>query len=284
MVKRKYVLVTGTSTGLGNALAHLLAKQNYQVLAAVRTENDKQQFLKTENIIPVILDVTIPAQIDKVFDIVKNLPGSNGLYALINNAGINYVSAFELADEQQERALFEVNLFGAMALTRKMLPLLHQYVSTENSRAGIINIASIGAIFGLPWESSYHASKFALLGWSQSLRYELEGLNISVSCFLPGGMKTQIFQKSVGGSSHSRQDQNNLHYAYYRKNQQHMNQVMAGFEKASAPAHKAAGSIARLLGKKTMPAQKYFGKDAQFLRFATWIGLTGLLKNRFIKK
>lgn len=282
MVNEKFILITGTSSGLGKALVRLLSREPYKVIAGVRTEKDKALFANNDFIIPVILDVTKPDQVLNAFEKIDTLTRQNGLFALINNAGINYLSAFELADEYQERHLFEVNLFGAMALTRKLLPLMHRYVSTCQGRAKIINISSIGAVFGLPWESAYHASKFAMKGWSQSLRFELEGLRISVCCFMPGGMKTMIFQKSISKQSFSQQNKDHVHYSFYKNNQENMNNVLSGFEKRSSDTVKAARSILKLLDGDNMPAKRYFGADAAFIRIACWLGITGILKNRFV--
>ncbi len=284
MIKRKYVLVTGASSGLGNAIVHEILTSEYTVFAGVRNEKDKDLFANKQNIIPVILDISKPGSISSAFQIIKDTVNQNGLYALINNAGINYLTAFELGDEQKERQLFEVNLFGAMSLTRKLLPLLHQFVAINKSSAKIVNVSSIGGVFGLPWEASYHSSKFAMIGFSQSLRYELEALNISVCCFLPGGMKTNIFKKSVNELQNHAVTVSSPHLEYYLRNQRHMGEVMQRFENGTATPQNAAKVISKLLLKEKMPVRKYFGTDAKFIKALTWLGLEGILKNRFVKR
>jgi NADP-dependent 3-hydroxy acid dehydrogenase YdfG len=127
--KQKFILLTGASSGVGNALTLELSSNGYTVFAGVRNERDKTLFANQQNIIPIILDVSKAENISSAFQFISDKTKQQGLYALINNAGINYLSAFELADENKERALFEVNLFGAMQLTRKMLPLLHQFAN-----------------------------------------------------------------------------------------------------------------------------------------------------------
>lgn len=283
MKKQKYILVTGASSGLGNALAKELSANGYSVFAGVRTEKDKQIFKENNNVIPIILDVAKPEQIHSAVQQISEITQQQGLFALINNAGINYISAFELADENKERQLFEVNLLGAMVLTRAILPLLHKNVSATNTKAKIVNVSSMGGFFGLPWEAAYHASKFAMIGFSQSLRYELEKLNIDVCCFIPGGMKTNIFEKSVVSSSENR-NKSNQHFSFYERNEKHMQTVMRGFDKSAAPVEKPAKVIVNLLAKNKMPLKKYFGMDAKFVRVFTWLGLQGLLSNRFSVK
>ena len=284
MEKQKFILVTGASSGLGRALTLELSSNDYTTFAGVRSENDKLLFSGQPKIIPLILDVSKAESISSAFQFISDKTNQQGLYALINNAGMNYLCAFELADESKERELFEVNLLGAMQLTRKMLPLLHQFVNSNTTTAKIINVSSIGGVFGLPWEASYHASKFAMIGFSQSLRYELEKLGISVCCFIPGGMKTKIFQKSIAGSQAPIQNNFHKHFPFYQKNLEHMHKVMHRFEKRSAPANQAAKTVSKLLRNNRLPVKKYFGKDAMFIKIFTWLGLTGLLKRQFTAK
>jgi short-subunit dehydrogenase len=283
MKKQKYILVTGASSGLGNALVKELSAKGYSVFAGVRTEKDKQLFQGNNNIIPIILDIAKPENVTSSVQQISEVTKQQGLFALINNAGINYISAFELADENKERQLFEVNLLGAMALTRAVLPLLHKNVSATNTTSKIINVSSMGGFFGLPWEASYHASKFAMIGFSQSLRYELKKLNIDVCCFIPGGMKTNIFKKSIEASTENC-NKSHQHFAFYHRNEKHMQTVMQSFDKGSAPVEKPAKVIVKLLSKNKMPLKKYFGMDAKFVRVFTWLGLQNLLSTRFTVK
>ena len=280
MNDQKHVVITGTSSGLGFALAQQLAASGYTVFAGVRKQADTDRF-SHPRIYPVLCDVTQPEQLQQVYDQVERTSGGTGLFALINNAGINYISPFETADMVQERKLMDVNLFGAMDITRTMLPLMHRYTAGSRRRARIVNVGSIGGIFGLPWEATYHASKFAMLGWSQSLRYELDALQIDVSCFLPGGMKTEIFQKARNGGV--REGQNgHPHSRYYASNRAHMHQVMHRFESGAASPGKAACAIQKILEKKKPPLKAYFGTDAFFIRTLTGLGLAGMLKSQFV--
>lgn len=280
MKAKKSVLVTGASSGLGHAIAKELAQKQYVVFAGVRREADKSLF-NDPLIIPVILDVTKRQDIESVNTFLGKSTNGDGLFCLINNAGINSISPFELTEEEDERRIFDVNLFGAMALTRKIFPLLHRYVQAAGKRAKIINVSSIGGIFGLPWEASYHASKFAMLGLSQSIRYELEALDIDVCCFLPGGMQTKIFEKSI--LKNQNQTSSHQYSNYYFENVDHMNDVMKRFEKSAAPPEQAAKAIRKLLEKEKMPLKSFFGTDAKFINLLSWLGLTGLLKGQFIK-
>ncbi len=283
MRSSKYILITGTSSGLGNALVHHLAGKGFGVIAGVRKVKDFALF-KAPNIYPMLCDVS-EFDSEVLVNSIASITDGYGLFALINNAGINYISPFEWADSGRERQLLEVNLLGPARLTRAVLPLLHHYVHVnhQKQKARIINIGSIGGVFGLPWESAYHASKFGLLGWSQSIRYELEPLHIDVCCFLPGGMKTKIFEKSQNQNSEVPLVRTS-HHSYYSRNVKNMYKTMQDFEKSAAPAEKAAATIAKLLESQKMPLRKYFGKDAAFIRTLNWIGLIHVLKGQFVKK
>lgn len=279
------VLITGAASGLGKALTLKLAQCGWLVFAGVRKEQDVRQLKeqKLSNLQPLLLDVTVPEQIAAAFQQIQEFTQKQGLTALINNAGVNYIAPFELAEAQKERALMETNLWGAMQTSRAMLPLLRQYTQFHAQKAMIINVSSIGGVLGLPWESAYHASKFAVLGWSQSLRAELAALGINVVCFLPGGMKTAIFKKAAGSNFPSSASLDPQLQNYYARNHQGMIQTMADFENSAAPVEQAALKIVRILERRNAPLRVYFGVDAFFLRLITALGLGNVLLKRFVK-
>ena len=278
----KYIFITGASSGLGLSLAKILDLNNYKVIAGIRKESDRGLFQGTQ-IIPVICDVTKSNDINRVNEELKSITNGAGLAGLINNAGINYICPFELASTDRERDLLDVNLVGPMHLTRKLLPLQHEYVNVSGKKATIINISSIGGVFGLPWEAAYHASKFALLGWSQSIRFELEPLKINVCCFLPGGMKTNIFHKSYNENKVTIPSDHQFK-KYYQVNLEHMYQTMGKFEKSAVAPEKAARVLLKVLQRNKAPLRIYFGGDAFFIRVLTNLGVAHFLKNQFIRR
>lgn len=282
--KHKIVLISGASSGLGKALTMELAQRGWQVFAGIRKPQDAKQFStdKTGNITSILLDVTNTAHIEAVFEQLQKELKAEGLAALINNAGINYIAPFEIADAGRERELWETNVFGAVQLTRKLLPLLRAFGQKQAQEAKILNVSSIGGILGLPWESAYHASKFAVLGWSQSLRAELAPLGVQVHCFLPGGMKTSIFKKASTSDLDLPEILSPDIQTYYRQNYQGMLKTMTDFENGAAPVEQAAQKIANTLEKGNVGLRLYFGKDALFLRIASWLGLGDVLVKRFV--
>ena len=197
-MNKAIVLLTGASSGIGKATALRLAQHNLHVIAGVRRNEDAQMLLEASQkaIEPIILDVTQPQHIADAVRLVRERSHGQGLKALVNNAGINHISPFELTDEHKARQLFEVNFFGLCRLTQALIPDLRTYAQTHSDTPKIINIGSFGSTMGIPWEPYYHASKFALLGLSESLMFELKRQNIKVTAILPGGIRTEFFDKT----------------------------------------------------------------------------------------
>jgi NAD(P)-dependent dehydrogenase (short-subunit alcohol dehydrogenase family) len=282
------VLLTGASTGIGNATAQLLASSGYNVFAGVRSTKDSDALnaYGLATLHPILLDVTQKADIDTAFLQIEKTVGQEGLLAVINNAGINYIAPFELANEAKVRQLMEVNFFGLINVSQRFLPLLQKYKTQQASSntAKIINIGSIGSTIGIPWESSYHASKFAVLGLSESLRFELEDLGIIVTCVLPGGIRTPFFAKTGESIEIAKQKLSGSNGDYYEGNMSKMQEAAQQFERFSTPPEKVAAVIERAIRSRRPPLKILVGNDAKIIYFLTKMGWTGLLKSQFIKQ
>jgi short-subunit dehydrogenase len=207
------------------------------------------------------LDVTKAESIDKTIAQIE-AENPNGLAALINNAGMNYIAPFETHQIDKSRQLFEVNYFGPVKLSQLCLPLLQNYKSKSGQNAKIINIGSIGSEIGLPWEYSYHASKFAILGMSLSLRYELEPLGIKVTCLLPGAIKTDLFQKSNNDIAELKDLKVTSNDNYYRNNLSNMQTVSDRLFNSAAEPSKVARIIESVIESNNPPIKKTIGLDA----------------------
>ena len=179
------VLVTGASTGIGEATALHLKELGFDAVGAVRKEEDAER-LRSHGLRTVKLDVTDPASISAARAELGDAP----LAGLVNNAGIAVAGPLEFMPLDQLRLQLEVNVVGQVAVIQQFLPAL---------RAGggrIVNVSSIGGRFALPLVSPYNASKFALEGISDSLRRELLPHGVDVIVIEPGGVKTPIWSKS----------------------------------------------------------------------------------------
>jgi len=196
----KTILITGCSTGLGFAAARAFAAGNYRVIATVRSDADTNRLSAEgkDNIHPLICDVTVPEHIAALPGHVREITEDGLLDGLINNAGIMLAPGpFEFQKMEDIRAQFDVNLFGAMAVTKVLLPLLGAADSDGRHAGRIINLSSIEGKVASPFISGYAATKHAIEGFSGSLRRELRLFGIKVIIVAPGGIKTEMWRKNT---------------------------------------------------------------------------------------
>jgi NAD(P)-dependent dehydrogenase (short-subunit alcohol dehydrogenase family) len=187
---RKAVLVTGASSGIGRATAELLAADGYQVFAGVRRPGPGEPLPATPaGAESVELDVTCS---DNVASVVGQLDAAcpDGLFALVNNAGVAPPSAVELVDLNELRHVMEVNTLAPLRLIQACLPLLRR------GHGRIVNMSSMNGKLAMPMVGAYSASKFALEALSDALRVELRPWGVSVSLIRPGQVRTSIFAKA----------------------------------------------------------------------------------------
>lgn len=183
-MERGTAIVTGASTGIGEATAMHLRSLGFDVLAGVRSEDDAER-LRADGLRPLILDVTDQGSIDRAHEEL----GEGSLSGLVNNAGVAIFGPLEYIPIEELRRQLEVNLVGQVAVTQAFLPALRR------GGGRIVNVSSIGGRVALPLAGPYAASKFALEAVSDSLRRELRGQGVEVVVVEPGGIKTPIWEK-----------------------------------------------------------------------------------------
>ncbi|MGZ5622989.1 MAG: SDR family oxidoreductase [Methylobacter sp.] len=183
------VLITGASCGIGLATADYFHRKGWNVAASMREPAKDLVLGDRHGLIRPQLDVTNPESIQAAVDEVLERWGR--IDVLVNNAGYGLIGAFEAADEMQIRRQFEVNVFGLMALTRAVLPSMR-----EAGSGALVNISSMAGYACFPYYSLYHASKWAVEGFSESLRYEMEPFGIRVKLVEPGVVKTDFHTRS----------------------------------------------------------------------------------------
>ena len=179
----KVALVTGASSGIGAVTALHLKALGFDTYAAAR-RLDRMEPLKRKDIHVLELDLTSDASIKKAFDQVATEAG--GVDVLVNNAGYGLYGSVEEVPLDQARRQFEVNLFGLGALTQLVIPHMREQRSGK-----IVNISSIGGVAASPYGGWYHATKFAVEGFSSSLRQELNPFGVAVVIVRPGGVNTE---------------------------------------------------------------------------------------------
>jgi NAD(P)-dependent dehydrogenase (short-subunit alcohol dehydrogenase family) len=182
------VVVTGASTGIGEASTRELARLGFDVIAAVRKAEDAER-ARSEGHRAVLLDVTDQGTVDKARAEVEEAVGSAGLAGLVNNAGVAISGPVEFVPPEELARQLDINVIGQVRVTQAFLGLLRA------GRGRIVNMSSIGGRMALPLVGPYNASKFALEAISDSLRRELRGQGIEVVVIEPGAIKTPIWQK-----------------------------------------------------------------------------------------
>ena len=186
----KTALITGASTGIGRATALYFQQQGWNVVATMRTPAKETQLATLPNVTLLPLDVTQPESIKSA--LAATFAKFGKLDAVVNNAGYALSGVFEAYTPEQIRRQFETNLFGLMEVCRQTLPYFRK------QRAGtLVNVASMGGRLTVPLYSSYHSTKWAVEGFSESLHYELLPLGIRVKIIEPGAIKTDFYERSA---------------------------------------------------------------------------------------
>jgi len=189
-------LITGCSSGFGEAIALAFAERGYQVIATMRKPQDAPSSLKAlasekpADFILAALDVTDAALRQQTIDLAIQRFGR--IDVLINNAGISARGAFEDTPEELLRKMFETNFFGPMAMVRLALPIMR-----KQGAGRIINVTSVAAILKTPLLGAYCASKHALDAATAALDTEVRSFGVRAVCLMPGPFKTALPQKSL---------------------------------------------------------------------------------------
>ncbi len=193
----KTIFITGSSTGLGRATALLFASHGWNVIATMRQPGKDNQLANQKGITTLALDVTDREQIATAARQAIAAAGPAGIDVLFNNAGYGLAGPLEGTTDEQLTREIDTNLLGVIRTTQAFLPHFRE------RRAGlIITTTSIGGLVAFPFNSVYHATKWALEGWSESLAFELSAFNIGVKTVSPGGIRTDFAGRSLVLASH----------------------------------------------------------------------------------
>lgn len=234
------IIITGTSTGIGFALAEYFGKKGHQVYGLSR-KNTESDFFKT-----ITTDITNHSQVENAIS--EILKKEKRIDLLINNAGMGMVGAVEDSKKEEILKLFNLNLVGAVQMMTGVLPKMREQKSGK-----IINISSIGSEMGLPFRGFYSASKSALDKVTEAIRYEVSPWKIDVCTLHLGDIKTKIAENRVKTEVSEP----------YKKTFEKVYALMNSHVDDGSEPVEVAEYIEKLLGKKTWKAHYYFGKFGQ---------------------
>lgn len=194
----KTIFITGASAGLGKATAILFAAKGWNVIATMRAPEKEQELNTIENIHLLPLDVTSPAQIK---DTVQKAIAMSAVDVVFNNAGYGLMGPLESTTDQELVRQLDTNILGVIRVTQAFIPYFR-----ERKQGLFITTTSIGGFIAFPFSSVYHATKWALEGWSESMAFELKKIGVGIKTVSPGGIQTDFLSRSASISSHPAYD------------------------------------------------------------------------------
>ena len=186
----KTILITGASSGIGRTAALYFAEQGWQVVATMRTPERADKHLNQPNIFIIALDVTDDDSIATAIAAAQHRFGK--IDVLLNNAGYGLFGAFEAMSPEQIEKQLRTNVYGLMRVTQLVIPVMR-----AQGKGVILNVSSVGGRMAFPYASAYNATKFAVEGFSEGLRYELAKYHIRVKVIEPGGINTDFSSRSL---------------------------------------------------------------------------------------
>ncbi len=205
MASSKTLLITGVSSGFGRALAQEALAVGHKVVGTVRTAQAKREFesLSANAAWGRVLDVT---DFDAIDSVVAEIEASVGpIDVLVNNAGYGHEGIMEESPLSELRRQFDVNVFGAVAMMKAVLPFMR-----ERRRGHILNITSMGGYITMPGIAYYCGSKFALEGISEALGKEVKPFGIAVTAVAPGSFRTDWAGRSMTRTARSISDYDDI--------------------------------------------------------------------------
>lgn len=214
----KTILITGCSSGIGYCVAKGLQSKGYRVLATTRKPDDVAR-LQQEGLESFVLDVSDSNSIINAVETIETL--CNGeLYAVFNNAGYGQAGAVEDLSREAMEKQFATNVFGAMELTNRLIPLLR-----KQSAARILFNSSVLGLITLPYRGAYNASKFAMEGFADTLRLELHRTKIDVSLIEPGPVTSRFRPNSLAALKANVDIESSVHRKQYQRQIKRMETV-----------------------------------------------------------
>jgi NAD(P)-dependent dehydrogenase (short-subunit alcohol dehydrogenase family) len=191
----KVWFITGCSTGFGRELAKAVLERGYRAVVTARNPAKVEDIVAGHQDRALVLEVDVTDSVEVDAAVKSAEQHFKRIDVLVNNAGIGYFGAVEESDEAEVRRMFEINFFGLSRMTRTVLPIMRAQRSGH-----IVNISSIGVLRSFPTLAYYHATKYAVEGFSESLALEVAPLGIKVTIVEPSGFRTDWAGRSAAES------------------------------------------------------------------------------------
>lgn len=250
----KTILITGASSGIGKATAKKFSSEGWNVIATMRSPENEQELKNSNTMLVTKLEVTDMKSIQIAID--AGIDKFGKIDALMNNAGVGTFGAFETATQEQAEQLFNVNVYGYMNVTRAILPHFR-----KNGHGTLLNVSSQGGRITFPTCSLYHATKFAIEGFTESLSYELISENIEVKIIEPGATDT-----SFVGSANMGKEDTITNYQKFDKT------ALETYSRLNEKTQSTSGDIAEIIfeaaNDKSGQLRYMVGKDTERLLYA----------------
>ncbi len=246
-------VVTGSSSGIGLETSMTLAKEGFHTYATmrnldksfdIRSRATKEELPLTVSEMDVDDDKSVNDTIDKI------MKDNGRIDVVVNNAGYALVGAFEESTMQDGRAQLETNFFGTVRVIKAVLPIMR-----KQHKGTIVNVTSMGGKIAIPFDSFYHASKFALEGLSESLQYEIESFGVKVVLIEPGAVKSD-FWKNLKSSG-------NIENSPYRPMMQKLTKSFEKMTQNAIPPEQVARVILKAVKSDNPDFRNIAGEDAK---------------------
>jgi NAD(P)-dependent dehydrogenase (short-subunit alcohol dehydrogenase family) len=197
IVNNKDVVVTGVTTGIGQATTKVLISKGYRVFGSVRKQSDADDLQKElgNSVVPLIMDITDANAVHEAAEKVSSMIGDRNLVGLVNNVGMVVSGPLLYLRISEYRRQLEVNLISPLVVIQAFAPLLGTDKKRQGNPGRIVNITSSGGKVAIPLLGAYSASKFGLEGMSDALRRELVLFGINVVIIEPGTVNTEMYDK-----------------------------------------------------------------------------------------
>ena len=212
------VLITGCSSGFGKLAAQTFNQAGWNVVATMRSPEKETELRTSDNVLVARLDVSDAESIDTCLQ--TAIDAFERIDVVVNNAGYGSNAMFEQSPDANVRAMYETNVFGLMNVTRAVLPHMR-----ENGGGRVINVTSMAGLIGLPGNSVYSSSKYAVEGLTEALALEYKAFGIQVKSVAPGAFSTTAFMDNIESRVSEGDDQLR---AYSEKLRQHFASLAHG--------------------------------------------------------